>query len=131
MREMAVGTKGSFTMTVERQHLASTVDNALPEVLATGWMIIMMERAAMDAIRPFLEPEETSVGVAMNVEHLAATPLGHVVRATAELIRAHGRRLEFKVDARDENDLIGSGTHQRAVIDPAKFNQRLLAKVKR
>jgi fluoroacetyl-CoA thioesterase len=131
MREMPVGTKGSFTMTVAPQHLASTVDDALPEVLATGWMIIMMERAAMDAMRPFLEPGETSVGVAMNVQHLAATPPGHLVRATAEFIKAEGRRLEFKVDARDENEVIGSGTHQRAVIDPAKFKQRLLAKVKR
>jgi fluoroacetyl-CoA thioesterase len=131
MREMPVGTKGSFTMTVKREHLASTVDETLPEVLATGWMVIMMERAAMDAMRPFLESGESSVGVAMNIEHLAATPPGHVVCATAELLKAEGRRLEFKVSARDETDLIGSGTHQRAPINPAKFMQRLAAKIKR
>jgi fluoroacetyl-CoA thioesterase len=131
MREMPVGTKGSFTMTVEHQHLASTVDNTLPEVLATGWMVIMMERAAMDAMRPFLEPGESSVGVAMNIGHVAATPPKHVVHATAEMVKAEGRRFEFKVSARDETEVIGSGTHQRVVINPTKFLERLAAKVKR
>jgi fluoroacetyl-CoA thioesterase len=99
-------------------------------VMATRLMVGMMELAAMDAIRPYLEPGESSVGIAMEVNHVAATPPGHRVRAEAEVTKCEGRRLEFKVRAWDETEEIGSGVHRRAVIDFAKFNQRLAAKLK-
>ena len=91
----------------------------------------MMENAALNAIRAYLEPGESAVGSAIDVRHLAATPVGHTVRAEAEVTRIDGRRIEFKVSARDETEEIGNGTHQRAVIKLASFNERLAGKGKR
>jgi fluoroacetyl-CoA thioesterase len=102
----------------------------LPEVLATPVMIMMMENAALNAIRPYLEPGESAVGSAIDVRHLAATPVGHTVRAEAEVTRVDGKRIEFKVSARDETEEIGNGTHQRAVIKLGSFNERLAGKGK-
>jgi fluoroacetyl-CoA thioesterase len=130
MREVSLGTKGSFSQIVSGDDLASKLDATLPAVMATRVMVGMMELAAMDAIRPYLEPGESSVGIAIEVNHVAATPPGHRVRAEAELIKAEGRRLEFKVRAWDESEEIGSGVHRRAVIESAKFDARLRAKQK-
>jgi len=130
MRNVPEGTRGSHSKTVTHDDLASTLDSTLPAVMATRVMVGMMELAAMDAIKPFLEPGESSVGVSIEVQHTAATPPGQKVQAFAEVTRCEGRRLEFKVSARDENEDVGSGTHRRAVIDFAKFNERLKSKVK-
>ena len=132
MRQIPPGAKGTFELRVEPRHLANQFKDAmLPQVLATPVMIMMMENAALNAIRPYLEPGESAVGAAIDVRHLAATPDGHTVRAEAEVTRVEGRRIEFKVSARDELEEIGSGTHQRAVIDLRSFNDRLAGKEKR
>ncbi len=130
MRNVPVGTKGSYAFTVAREHLASTADSSLPAVLASKEMVLAMEFAAIDALRAFLDPGECSVGMTFDIQHLAATPPGHRVRVEAEVVKAEGRRLEFKVRAADETEEIGSGIHRRAVIDYAKFNERLKAKLK-
>jgi fluoroacetyl-CoA thioesterase len=131
MRQIPPGTKGTFTLRVEPGHLANQFKDAmLPEVLATPVMIMMMENAALNAIRPYLEPGESAVGSAIDVRHLAATPIGHTVRAEAEVTKVDGRRIEFKVSARDETEEIGNGTHQRAVINLGSFNERLAGKGK-
>jgi fluoroacetyl-CoA thioesterase len=93
-------------------------------------MSLAMELAAVNAIAPYLEPGEMSVGAVVSVNHLAATPEGWKVRAEGEVTRADGRRLEFNVSAFDEKELIGNGTHSRVVIDRAKFDKRFDAKVK-
>ena len=132
MHQIPPGTKGTFTLRVEPGHLANQFKDAmLPEVLATPVMIMMMENAALNAIRPYLEPGESAVGSAIDVRHLAATPVGHTVRAEAEVTRVDGRRIEFKVSARDEMEEIGNGTHQRMLIDLGSFNERLATKSKR
>ncbi len=132
MREIPLGSKGTFTLRVLPEHLASQFkDNVLPEVLATPIMIMMMENAALNAIRPFMDAGETAVGSAINIQHLAATPVGQEVRAYAEVTKVDGRRIEFKVSAHDETEEIGKGTHQRTVINLASFNERLLKKAKR
>ncbi|HEY6394953.1 MAG TPA: thioesterase family protein [Candidatus Binataceae bacterium] len=130
MRQIPVGAKGSFEQVVERKHLASELDSSLAKVMSTPAMVGMMELAAMNAIAQYLQPGEGSVGMAIEMQHTAATPPGHRVRAEAELTKVEGRRLEFRVIARDEVDEIGSGTHRRAVIDTAKFNERLKFKIK-
>lgn len=131
MRSIPLGAKGEFTLTVGPEHLASQVkDPLLPPVLATPVMIMMMENAALNAVRPFFEPGESAVGTRVDVRHLAATPVGHRVRAEAELVEAEGRRLVFKVTARDQDEEIGSGVHERMVINLARFGERLAAKVK-
>jgi fluoroacetyl-CoA thioesterase len=132
MRQIPVGTKGTFTLRVEPAHLANQFKDAmLPQVLATPVMILMMENAALNAIRPYLEAGESAVGTAIDVKHLAATPVGHQVRAEAEVTKVEGKRIEFKVSARDELEEIGNGTHRRTLINLGSFNERLAAKAKR
>jgi predicted thioesterase len=130
MKPMPVGAKGAHAITVGAGDLASKLDASLADVMSTPTMIGMMELAAMDAIRAYLEPGEGSVGIGIEVQHVAATPPGHRVRAEAEVTKAEGRRLEFKVRAFDEAEEIGSGVHRRAVIDRAKFDERLRPKLK-
>jgi fluoroacetyl-CoA thioesterase len=129
MRSILVGAKGSFALRVRPEHLASRFkDPMLPNVLATPMMILAMENAALDAIRAFLEPGESAVGTGIDVRHLAATPLGHEVKAEAEVTKVDGRRIEFTVSARDETEEIGRGTHHRMVVDIGRMNERLAKK---
>ena len=129
MRQIPVGAKGTATLRVQPEHLANRFKDAmLPQVLATPVMILVMENAALNAIRPFLEAGESAVGTAIGVKHFAATPVGHDVRATAEVVGVEGKRVDFKVSASDGREEIGSGTHQRIVIDLRSFNERLARK---
>jgi len=132
MRQIPLGSKGTFTLRVLPEHLANRFKDAmLPQVLATPVMILMMENAALNAIKPFLDFGESAVGTAVDVRHLAATPVGHEVRAEAEVIKVEGKRIEFKVSASDETEEIGNGIHQRMVINLRSFNERLANKAKR
>jgi len=129
MRQVPLGAKGTFTLHVRSEHLANQFKDAmLPQVLATPVMILAMENAALNAIRPFLEEGESAVGTEIAVRHLAATPVGHTVRAEAEVIKTTGKHIEFKVSASDEIEEIGNGTHQRTVISLQSFNERLATK---
>ncbi len=129
MRPIPVGAKGTDTLMVTPAHLASQFkDSTLPPVFATPMMVRAMENAALNAIRPYLEPGESAVGTVVNVRHLAATPVGHQVTAEAEVTKVDGRRIEFKVSARDETEEIGNGTHERVVVDRARLGTRLKEK---
>jgi fluoroacetyl-CoA thioesterase len=131
MRPIPLGAKGTFVLRVTPAHLANTFKDAiLPEVFATPMMITAMENAALNAIRGYLDPGESAVGTVVNVRHLAATPAGHDVTAEAEVTGIDGRRVMFRVTARDETEEIGNGTHERAVIDRARSDARLAAKRK-
>src|SRR5690348_2314266 len=131
MRPIPLGAKGSFTLVVTPAQLASQFKDAtLPPVLATPVMIMAMENAALNAIRPYLEPSETALGTAVDVRHLAATPAGQRVRAEAEVTKVDGRRVEFKVSAHDESEQIGRGTHERMIVDYERIERRLTAKQK-
>jgi fluoroacetyl-CoA thioesterase len=103
----------------------------MPEVFATGYMVALIEQACLLAVKPYLDwPREQTVGTHVNLSHLAATPPGHVVTVECEVTAVHGRRIRFRASARDENDLISEGTHERTVIDFERFNQRLQPKKK-
>lgn len=129
MRAIPDKAEGTFELTVAPQHLANLFkDAALPPVLATPVMIMMMENAALNALKPYLEAGESAVGTQVDVRHLAATPVGRRVTAGARVTRVAGRRIEFAVWARDGDEEIGQGSHARAVIDMAKFLERLRAK---
>jgi fluoroacetyl-CoA thioesterase len=131
MRQIPLRTKGTFTLRVRPEHLANRFKDAmLPQVLATPVMIMVMENAALNALKPFLEADESAVGTEIDVRHLAATPVGHDIRGEAEVIKTEGKRIVFKVSASDETEEIGTGTHQRVVIDLKSFNQRLAGKRK-
>ncbi len=128
MRQPPIGTKGAYEFVVGRDQLAGTLEPSLPPVLATCFMSLAMEMAAMDALKPYMEPGEMTVGAIVNVNHIAATPVGWRVRAEAEVVGADARKVEFKVRAFDEKDEIGNGTHVRAMAPRAKFDERLAAK---
>jgi fluoroacetyl-CoA thioesterase len=131
MREIPVGAKGTYTLRVMPAHLANQFKDAmLPEVFATPMMIMAMENAALNAIRAYLEPGESAVGTAIDVRHLAATPVGHEVTAQAEVTGVDGRRIAFAVSARDETEEIGRGTHERMVVDLRRLDERLAKKRK-
>jgi fluoroacetyl-CoA thioesterase len=129
MRQIPLGARGSSALRVQPEHLANRFKDAiLPQVLATPVMILIMENAALNAIRPFLDADESAVGTAVDVKHFAATPVGHEVCATAEEVKVEGKRVDFKVWASDGKEEIGNGTHQRVVIDLRSFNERLAKK---
>ena len=98
------------------------------DVLATPAMIAEMERAACTLLARFLEPGQTSVGTAMDVSHTSATPSGMAAEASAEIVAAEGRRVDFTVSARDAAGEIGRGTHSRVIVDAARFQQKTDAK---
>jgi fluoroacetyl-CoA thioesterase len=130
MKEIPLGARGSFALEVKAEHLASRFKDAvLPPVLATPIMVMVMENAALNAIKPYLDPGESALGIAVDIRHLAATPVGLHVTGEAEVTKITGRRLDFAVRARDEVEEIGSGTHQRMVVDVARLMQRLATKL--
>ncbi len=99
---------------------------AMPAVFATGFMVGFLEWACIEAIRPHLDwPLEQSLGTAIEVSHEAATPVGFTVTATVTVTEIDGRRLRFAVEAHDGVEVIARGTHERFVIDKARFDQRI------
>src|SRR6266446_3615004 len=127
MRQIPLGAKGSFSLLAQPEHLANRFKDAtLPPVFATPVMIMVMENAALNAIRAYLDPGESAVGTAVNVRHLAATPVGRVVTGEkAEVTKVDGRQIEFTVRATESTEEIGAGSHPRVVVDVAKFVRQL------
>jgi predicted thioesterase len=129
MRTIPPGATGSFTLVVGQEHLANRFKDAmLPPVLATPVMIMVMENAALNAIKPYFDAGESALGTRVEIAHLAATPAGRSVTGRAEVTRVEGRRIEFRVSATDGDEQIGAGTHERMVIDLERFTDRLKAK---
>lgn len=121
MPDLKPGLTAESTMIVQPKYTASHLGSGGVEVLATPIMIGLMEDAARRLVDPLLEPGQMSVGVNLNVTHLAATPVGMQVTARAELTAVDGRWLTFKVEAFDEKEKVGEGTHTRAIINLARF----------
>lgn len=129
MRIIPIGAKASFAIVVAPEHLANQFKDAtLPAVLATPVMIMAMENAALNAIKPYFEAGESAVGTRVDVSHVAATPVGRRVEAFAEVTNVTGRHIDFRVHAVDGSEEIGRGTHGRVVINLAKFSEHLVAK---
>jgi fluoroacetyl-CoA thioesterase len=129
VKDIPLGTKGVFTLEVRPEHLASQFKDALlPPVLATPVMIMVMENAALNAIKPYLEAGESALGTRVDIRHIAATPVGVRVVGEAEVTRVDGRRLEFVVRATDETEEIGNGAHERMIVDLSRLSKRLDAK---
>ena len=124
-----VGATGRKEITVGDEHTAPFVGSGRVRVLATPVMINLFEAAALAAIEHLLPEGHQSLGTHLDVSHLAATPVGMTVTATAEVIAVDGRAVTFRVSARDERDLIGEGIHHRVVVNVAKFDVRVQAKI--
>ena len=118
------GLKGSAQATVTIENSALRMGSGDCPVFATPAMVALMEEAASHSVAPFLNEGETTVGTQLNIRHSAATALGRTVRAESELIQVDGRKLMFKVRAYDEAGEIGSGEHERAVVNREKFLAR-------
>jgi fluoroacetyl-CoA thioesterase len=129
MQSIPVGAAGSFSLVVMPDHLASRFkDVTLPPVLATPVMIMVMENAALNAIKPYLDAGESALGTHVDVRHLAATPVGRRVTGEAKVTNVDGRRIEFSIRATDGNEEIGAGTHERVVLQLSKLSERMKAK---
>ncbi len=113
---------------VSEEHAAVHVGSGGSRVLATPWMIAFMERVAHRLLTEHLAEGESSVGVLVNVRHLAPTPVGTSVRVQAEVVELKGSQVTFSVQAWDQEEKIGEGTHRRVVIDEARFLRRVEAK---
>jgi fluoroacetyl-CoA thioesterase len=124
------GMTGSTTIVVGPEHTASFVGSGRIAVLATPVMINVIEAAALAAIEHLLPAGHQSLGIHLDVGHTAATPIGIRVTATAEVIHVEGRTVTFKVQARDEFETIGGGTHKRVVVSVARFDERVAHKVR-
>ena len=129
MRTIPSGARGSFSLVVTAEHLANRFKDAtLPPVLATPVMIMAMENAALNAIKPYFDAGESALGTRVDVMHVAATPVGRQITAHAEVVNVDGRRIAFSIRATDGLEEIGAGTHERVIIDLARFSTQLAAK---
>lgn len=124
---LEVGMRGDASLVVGEEQTAAAFGAGGVRVFGTPVMIGLMENAAWRLVQPELVEGETTVGTLVNVRHLAATPVGGHVVATAELIEIDGRRLVFRVSARDDNQVIGEGFHERARVLLDRFLARINA----
>jgi len=126
--QLPIGREGRAEMVVTEAHTAPRVGSGRIHVLATPVMINLMEAAALDAVEALLPEGHQSLGIRLDVSHHAATPVGMRAVAIARLVGVEGRRLKFEVEARDERETIGGGTHERVVVNVARFDERVRKK---
>ena len=124
------GQDAKIRFVVETKHIIDFAEEGMPAVLATPWLIWFMEHTAREAMLPHLEPTESTVGILVDIEHLAPTPLGQVVNCRAQVLRSEGSQFLFKLEAFDEQEKIANGLHKLNVIDKARFAGRVARKTK-
>jgi fluoroacetyl-CoA thioesterase len=129
MDALKPGLTGSATLIVADEHTAPRVGSGRVRVLATPVMINLIEAAALDAVEGLLPEGHQSLGTLLNVRHIAATPVGMRVTAQVEVVAIEGRTMRFRVEARDAVELIGDGSHERVVVNVAKFDLRVQRKM--
>ncbi|HSS64276.1 MAG TPA: thioesterase family protein [Gammaproteobacteria bacterium] len=122
------GLKGEKSIVVAKEHTAPHVGSGVVPVLATPVMVNLLEAAALAAVEKYLPAGYQTLGTVLNVKHFAATPVGLEVRAFAKLIRVEGRTLAFALEAEDEIEAIGRGSHERVVVNVDRFEQRVKKK---
>ena len=127
--EITVGMSGCVSTSVEREDTALEVGSGALLVYATPCMVALMEGAACEAIAEAIPEDKTTVGIELNISHLAATPVGMEVRAEAEVTAAEGNIITFSLTAYDEAGKIGEGTHKRAIVTAQRFLDKTYAKL--
>jgi fluoroacetyl-CoA thioesterase len=125
------GLTGTAEIVVGPEHTAAFVGSGRIAVLATPVMINLIEAAALAAVEHLLPAGHQSLGIKLDISHTAATPIGLRVTATAEVLHVEGRTIRFRVEARDEFEPIGGGSHQRVVVSVERFDERVQRKVRR
>ena len=124
------GQAAKIRFVVEAKHIIDFAEEGMPAVLATPWLIWFMEHTAREAMLPHLDPTESTVGILVDIEHLAPTPLGQAVNCRAQVLRSEGSQFLFKLEAFDEQEKIANGLHKLNVIDKARFAGRVARKTK-
>jgi len=124
-KTLVPGIEGRYAMRVVSEHLVSFRKPGTPAVLATPWLLHAMEMAAYEAILTHFDQGEASEGVGFQFEHLAPTPAGETIVASARITAVEGQRITLDIEARDSRELVARGTHVRAVIDRERFKKRL------
>ncbi|WP_128923459.1 thioesterase family protein [Bradyrhizobium guangxiense] len=124
LENVKTGMTAEKLVTVTSEMTVGHVVPGMPEVYGTPTMILHMEMTAGSAVQPFLPAGHVSVGMMINIRHLAATPIGRTVRATARVVAIDARSVLFEVEAWDGDRKIGDGTHRRGVVNVAEFEQR-------
>ena len=127
--DLKPGLRGQASIVVADEHTAPRVGSGRVHVLATPVMINLMEAAALDAVERLLPPGHQSLGTHLNVGHYAATPVGMGLRASAVVTRVEGRTVEFRVEAFDDKERVGDGTHTRVVVNVERFDLRVQRKL--
>ena len=130
MAELNIGLKGEASVEVVFENTAAAVGSGALEVFGTPSMIALMEKAALQSVQPYLDEGQGTVGLHLDVAHLAATPVGMTVRAESELEKVEGRMLFFQVRAYAGDELIGEGRHQRCIVYNDRFLAKAMAKLK-
>ena len=130
LSQVTPGLTGTAEILVGPEHTAPFVGSGRIAVLATPVMINVIEAAALAAVEHLLPAGHQSLGIQLDVSHVAATPVGLRVTATAEVVRVEGRTITFRVEARDDFETIGGGSHQRVVVSVARFDERVQRKVR-
>lgn len=123
-----VGMTAETSHLVEREQTAPHLGSGDVAVYATPAMAALAERLCAEMVEPRLADSETTVGIRLDIQHLAPTPVGGRVRARARLEKVEGNRLSFHVDVRDEHELVGEIQHERAIVDVPRFMRRVKAK---
>jgi fluoroacetyl-CoA thioesterase len=129
LSKLKPGLKGSAQILVGVEHTAPSIGSGKVPVLATPVMINVIEAAALAAVEQLLPAGHQSLGIRLDISHFAATPIGMYVTATAELTAVEGRMLSFEVEAHDDKEPIGGGSHQRVVVNVARFDERIQRKL--
>ena len=124
------GTVGEEKFVVSEQHVIDFAHDGMPRILSTPWLIWFLEHAARNAMLPLLEPGKSTVGVLVNVEHIAPTPIGHEVACRARVIYADGPLISFQLEAHDEYEQIARGTHKLRVIAASRLARRVEQKTR-
>jgi fluoroacetyl-CoA thioesterase len=127
---LQVGLKHSKTLLVDEALTVPRISPAfefddMPPVFATAFLVALVEWTCLDSLKPFLTPEQRTVGISVNINHLGATPVGRKVTVYSEITNIKGKIIEFKISARDDVQLISEGSHSRAIIDYEKFLSKL------
>ena len=120
-----IGTSSEVRFVVESRHAIDFADGGMPAVLSTPHLVGFLERTAREALAPLLEDNERSVGVEIEIRHLAPTPVGQNVTCVARIVHADGTQITFQVEARDEQELIARGLHKRQIVRVDRFAQRV------
>jgi predicted thioesterase len=125
---LKVGATGGQRFVVEPRHVIDFAGGGMPAILCTPWLVWFLEHAAREAVLPFLDEGESTVGAHVDVDHIAPTPVGQAVTCVARVVHVDGRLIAFKLEARDETELIARGFHRLRVIQVERLARRVQAK---